>query len=246
MAPNSVAFGWKPDLPDIRDHYYVAQLKGELPLSVDMRKDCPPVYDQGKLGSCTANAIAAALDFERHKQAEAFITPSRLFIYYNERLDDNTVESDSGASIRESVKTVHKKGACTEQEWPYHIDMFAVEPPPFAYEQAVQYEALKYLRIPQTELAMKSCLAEGYPFVCGITVYDSFMSKNPIKTLPDILDNIAGGHAVMIVGFTTDGYWIMRNSWGVKWGEFGYCYLPKDYLLNPDLSDDRWSLRLVK
>ena len=53
-------YGWHPDLPDARDHFYSAPLAKALPSAVDLRPNCPPVYDQGQRGSCTANAIAAA------------------------------------------------------------------------------------------------------------------------------------------------------------------------------------------
>ena len=54
-------YGWKPSLPDLRDHIADAS---ELPVldEVDPRKDLPPVFDQGQLGSCTANAVAAAVE----------------------------------------------------------------------------------------------------------------------------------------------------------------------------------------
>lgn len=239
-------FGWKRDLPDHRDIYFEPPELGVLPESVDLRAGCPPVYNQGNLGSCTANAVAGHLDFNRKKQGEEFMTPSRLFIYYNERADDGDVESDGGSSIRESVKTVTKKGACPETEWPYIVDDFDLEPLPHCYEDAVKFEALKYVRLPQSEIAFKSCLAQGFPFVVGISVYESFMDKKPVKTLPKRSESIMGGHAVMIVGYTKEGHWIMRNSWGEEWGDKGYCYLPKEYLLNPGLSDDSWSIRLVK
>lgn len=240
------SFGWKRDLPDHRDIYYEPGLTGVLPKIADLRTHCPPVYDQGKLGSCTANAIAGHLDFLRHKQGEPLIFPSRLFIYYNERLMEGTVESDAGASIRDSVKEVVKYGACPERQWPYEIDLFAVEPQEFCYEQAIKYEALQYLRLKQDEYAFKHCLADGYPFVVGISVYDSFMSaSNGQIPMPDTSEQLLGGHAVMVVGYEADK-WIVRNSWGKSWGDHGYFYLPKAYLLSPDLSDDSWTLRKVK
>lgn len=243
---SDLRFGWKRDLPDFRDVYFEVPEKGFFPKSVDLRSGCPPIYDQGNLGSCTANAVAAHLDFNRKKQGEPFMTPSRLFIYYNERADDGDVESDSGSSIRESVKTVAQKGACPESEWPYIIDNFDIEPLPRCYEDAVKFEALKYIRLPQSELAFRCCLAQGFPFVVGITVYQSFMDKKPVKSLPSTSDSVLGGHAVLIVGYRADGTWIMRNSWGLNWGDKGYCYLPKEYLLNPGLSDDSWTIRKVK
>lgn len=237
-------FGWKRDLPDHRDLVLPTSEMGNLPVSVDLRPQCPPIYDQGQLGSCTANAISAHLDFNRKKQGEEFIFPSRLFIYYNERLADGDISSDGGSSIRESAKTVAKQGACPESEWAYNIKEFAVKPARACYTDAVKYEALKYFRLPQTEVAMKSCLAQGYPFVCGVSVYQSFQDSSGDVPLPGN-ESLLGGHAILIVGYHKDK-WVFRNSWGEGWGTAGYGTLPKDYLLHPDLSDDRWSLRQVK
>src|SRR5438477_4180327 len=106
-------FGWVPDLPDNRDHLYVAPMAklGPLPAKVDLRKHCPPVYNQGHIGSCTANAIAAALEFDRKKQKLTDYVPSRLFIYYNERAMEHSIGTDAGAMIRDGIKSVGKRGA---------------------------------------------------------------------------------------------------------------------------------------
>src|SRR5437870_7998594 len=116
-----LGFGWVPDLPDNRDHLYAAPMAklGPLPRKVDLRKHCPPVYNQGQIGSCTANAIAAAIEFDRKKQKLADFVPSRLFIYYNERSMEHSVPIDNGAQIRDGIKSVGKQGACPEREWSY-------------------------------------------------------------------------------------------------------------------------------
>ena len=115
-------FGWVPDLPDQRDHTYAAPQKviGKLPTKVDLRKKCPPVYNQGRIGSCTANAIGAAMQFVRkvEKRKPDFL-PSRLFIYWNERSMEHTVPVDNGAQIRDGIKVVAKLGVCPETAWPY-------------------------------------------------------------------------------------------------------------------------------
>ena len=54
-------YGWMPDVPDQRDLVFAAARAARVPPAVDLRPGCPPVYDQGQLGSCTANAIAAAI-----------------------------------------------------------------------------------------------------------------------------------------------------------------------------------------
>ena len=247
-------YGWIPDLPDHRDHLFAAPpaLMRSLPRAVDLRGGCPAVYDQGELGSCTANAIAGAIQFEQLKQKlpQAF-TPARLFIYYNERAIEGTIDSDSGAQIRDGIKSVAAQGAPPEADWPYDIEQFAVQPPPRAYADAAQHKVLRYQRIVQTANQLKSCLAAGYPFVFGFTVYESFESPDVAATgivpLPGPDESVLGGHAVVAVGYDdAAGRWIVRNSWGSGWGQAGYFTMPYAYLVDPDLASDFWTLRLVE
>src|SRR4029077_20855181 len=146
-------YGWSPDLPDQRDKMYSAPLRalGVLPPSVDLRTSCPPVVDQGELGSCTANAIAGALEFDQMKEKLADVfPPSRLFIYYNERVIEHTVNEDSGAMIRDGIKSVSKEGAPHETLWPYDISKFRIKPSAAAYKDAAKHRAILYQRVPQT------------------------------------------------------------------------------------------------
>ena len=125
-------FGWTPDLPDARDYMYSAPeaVLTKLPTKVDLRgTKMPKVYDQGELGSCTANAIGAAFEFGQIKQGQKDFMPSRLFIYYNERAMEGTIDTDSGAMIRDGMKSVAKLGVCTEDTWPYDIPRFTEKPP---------------------------------------------------------------------------------------------------------------------
>src|SRR6476659_5566927 len=150
MAEMNRGMGWVPDLPDGRDLLYAAPLKplAKLPEKVDLRKQCPKVYDQGELGSCTANAIAAALEFDQMKQRlKNVFTPSRLFIYYNERAMEGTVDSDSGAMIRDGIKSVNTQGAPPDSLWPYDIANFAEQPPAQAYQVAGQNTAISYMSL---------------------------------------------------------------------------------------------------
>src|SRR5665648_1279940 len=138
-------YGWRPDLQDQRDFQYKVTAPAVLPAKVDLRAQCPPVYDQGQLGSCTANAIAGALQFDEAKQGEADTTLlSRLFIYYNERVMEGTVGTDSGAMIRDGIKTVNAVGACPESEWPYDIARFPEKPSDACYADAATHRALQY------------------------------------------------------------------------------------------------------
>jgi C1A family cysteine protease len=247
-------YGWIPDLPDQRDHIFAAPptVVAALPPSVDLRVQCPrQIYDQGQLGSCTANAIAAALEFDLLKQGLTDFMPSRLFIYYNERVIEGTVKSDSGAMIRDGIKTVAKQGVCTEELWKYDIAEFAVKPPARCYQAAVKNRVLSYQRVPQSLTSIKGCLAHGYPVVFGFQVYESFESQHVAKTgvvpLPATTEELLGGHAVLAVGYDdASARFLVRNSWGPEWGQGGYFTMPYPYLTERNLSSDFWAVMQVE
>lgn len=253
MAYTVKRFGWLRDIPDQRDHLYAAPVAAlvALPPSIDMRNQCPSVYDQGQLGSCTANGIGGAIQFDRMKQKlTPDFVPSRLFIYYNERVIEHTVNSDSGAMIRDGIKSVSKQGVCPETDWPYDIAQVAKKPPTNCYKEAVQYKAVQYQRLLQNVNQLKGCLASGYPFVFGFTVYDSFESQQVAQTgivpMPGSAEQVLGGHCVAAVGYDdSQQRFFIRNSWGTGWGMQGYCTMPYAYLTDANLSSDFWTIRLV-
>ena len=252
-SKNKRGYGWQPDVPDHRDHLYAAPIVhlAKLPSKADLREHCPPVYDQGQLGSCTANAIGAAIQFERRKQKlKPDFTPSRLFIYYNERVMEHSVASDSGAQIRDGIKSVAKQGDCPEKEWQYTIEKFTDKPSKKCYQDAVKYKAVQYQRVLQVLNQMKGCLASGYPFVFGFTVYSEFegdaVAKSGVLDMPTPKEKSMGGHAVMAVGYDDKTQrFIVRNSWGDKWGQKGYFTMPYSYLTDSNLADDLWTIRVV-
>jgi C1A family cysteine protease len=267
IKPRTIAYyGWTPDLPDNRDHQFAAPLLklGPLPAKVDLRSQCPKVYDQGQIGSCTANAIAAAIEFDLLKQKLPDFTPSRLFIYYNERSMEQTVATDSGAQIRDGVKSVNKLGVCPETEWTYvptpanpNTNLWppgakpAEKPTPPCYAAALKHKALSYERLTRDLAQFKGCLAAGYPFVLGFTVYSAFESAQVAKTgilnLPASSEQVEGGHAVLAVGYDDAVQrFIIRNSWGASWGIKGYFTMPYAYLLSEKLASDFWTIRVVE
>ncbi|HEY7352808.1 MAG TPA: C1 family peptidase [Terriglobales bacterium] len=248
-------YGWVPDIPDPRDLLFAAPatVLQNLPSSVDLRPGCPAVYDQGELGSCTANAIGGAFEFEQKKLHLIDWVPSRLFIYYNERYMEGTVDQDSGARIRDGIKSVVKLGAPPETDWPYNTDMPVVirKPSAPAYRDALKSKVSSYHRVLQNLSQMKGCLADGYPFVFGFTVYESFESDEVAKTgivpMPNPnAEQQLGGHAVLAVGYDdAQQRFIVRNSWGAGWGISGYCTMPYAYLNDRQYADDFWTIRGV-
>jgi C1A family cysteine protease len=235
-----------PDLPDFRDFAYEKTAKTTLPTQVDLRSQMPPVYDQGQIGSCTANAWAGAVEYLWIKKKQEF-TPSRLFIYYNERLIEGDVKTDGGAQIRDGGKTLATQGVCYESSWPYTKN-FATKPSTKCYTAALGHKAQQYSRVNQDSTSIKTALSNGDPVVIGISVYESFESDSAAQTgiipMPQKSEQLLGGHALLVVGYDDTKQWfIVRNSWGASWGSAGYCFLPYAYLTNSNLASDFWVLQ---
>lgn len=239
-------YGWKPDLPDHRDHRCtIGNKPGKiLPTGVDLRPKMPPVFDQGDLGSCTGNAIAGALGYLHGKHSTPF---SRLFIYYNERVIEHDVASDNGAQVRNGIKVLVHQGVCKETAWPYIPHRFAVKPDGPAYDLAARNKITSYQRVVSLH-GVKACLAAGTPIVFGFSVPESFESDGVAKTgvlsMPLKNERIIGGHAVLAVGYNDSArQLIVRNSWGKRWGQGGYFFMPYGYVISANLTDDFWVIR---
>jgi C1A family cysteine protease len=218
-----------------------------IPNSIDLRNasNMPPVYDQGNIGSCTAQVLCAAFTFEHPE-----FSGSRLFLYYNERVLDNNVSVDSGATLTDGIRSLQMHGLCPESEWPYIEEEFATKPPDSCYVSALENKAIKVYNVPKNLNAMQATLASGIPFVAGIRIFSSFESKIVSETgrvsMPKPKDRFLGGHAILVCGYNNaKKHWIVRNSWGESWGDKGYFYLPYKYLLRPRLSADFWAIEDV-
>lgn len=242
-------YGWKRDSLDHRDLIFKpAVSKKKLPDSVDLRPQMPPVYDQLSLGSCTSQAIGAAIQFDDMKQGLPDTSPrSRLFIYYGERTIEGSVNQDAGAQIRDGIKVIASIGAPPETDWPYVISNFKVKPPAAAYTDASQHRAVKYHSVEQDASHIMSALAQGFPVIFGFNVFAEFESAAVAKSgtvpMPAANERPLGGHAVLIVGYdTAKGVFIVRNSWGEGFGIAGYFTLPIEYVISPSLCSDFWTI----
>ena len=249
--PTNVAiprYHWRPDPPDSRDYLYAAP-QIALPGQVDLRPACSPIEDQGQLGSCTGQAIAGLIEYLDRK-ANKNLDVSRLFIYYQERLLEGTVNYDSGAYIRDGIKAVNQFGAPLESLWPYVTGRFATRPSAAAYADALKRKAGTYQRITDFT-GVKTALAQGYPVVMGFSVYASFQTTTVARTgqmpYPNVnTEKLLGGHAVALVGYKdSTNQFIARNSWGTGWGDRGYFYMPYDVVKNTSMSSDFWIITSV-
>ena len=176
--------------------------------------------------------------------------PSRLFIYFNERVLAQAVDQDVPVSLRYGYRTIAKLGACPESVWPYDPRRFRRRPTPACYRAAMRHVAIEYFRIRRAVSHLCACLADHVPFVFALGVHKS-MTRRPITrtgvvTMPKRGDALLGGHAVLAVGYRhATRQFIFRNSWGPAWGDRGYGYLPYEFVASSALTWDFWTMRRV-
>lgn len=231
------------DKEDKRDYIFTA-VAPKASSTVDMRKWAGIIEDQGALGSCTAQAISSAVEIILTQQ-KRMTEISRLFIYYNTRLLEGTVNYDSGAYLRDGIKSCYTWGAAKESVWPYNTRQYTVRPPLNAYNDAVKYKLTQYQRVLDFN-GVKNALALNYPVVAGFLVYSSFLgsgvASNGMMPVPNPKrEQLLGGHAIVIVGYNdARKVFICKNSWGPKWGDKGYFYMPYAVMQNPQMVSDMW------
>jgi len=241
------SYGWRRSTRETPHPRYALpdhHAAGHLPGSVDLTPECPPVYDQGALGSCTGNALAGLFQFLLIKLGRPSFVPSRLMIYWGERAIEGTKDQDAGANGDDGITFLQTKGVCPESTWPYDPSKFAVMPPPIAWAQASRHKLADPITIDNTNInEIKSCLASGYPIAFGFTAYPDLESDKVASTgylpMPTPGEQPIGGHEVLLVGYDdATQLFKVRNSWGPGWGVNGYFYMPYAYMTNLDLASD--------
>lgn len=248
-------YGYKTGLPDHRDHRFAfSGSPNTLPPEFSLAEFDNTVFDQGQLGSCTANAISGALKTWMVKNDYKWpYLPSRLDIYYQERAIEGTIDQDAGAIIRDGFKVINEQGVCPEDEnsewnWPYDISKYTVKPSTKALADCALHKCLDYAQVSQDQNSIKAAIAAGFPLVIGIAVFESIESPECAKTgnvpMPGMFDAPIGGHALRVSSYNADGI-SGPNSWGKAWGDKGYYHLPWAYVLDPNLCSDIWKVGLI-
>ncbi len=279
--------GWLPDYPDFRDYTFKIKESLEnkkkeeienllsptglvradittMPFSVDLRKWCSKIENQGQIGSCTANAGAGVVEYFENRAFGKYLDASRLFLYKVTR-NFAKISGDSGAFLRNTMGALVLFGVPPEEYWPYtdKTPDFDREPTAFCYSFASNYKGIRYFRHDDPSLtkeqvleSVKMSLAAGIPSMFGFTVFSSINQAGTTGRIPFPCtnDRILGGHAVIAVGYndsmiiknstcgtSTQGALLIRNSWGETWGDKGYGWLPYDYIRN-EIALDFWSL----
>lgn len=238
--------------PDRRDHRIaLLNTNSKLPSGVNLKSNLPFVFDQGQIGSCTANSAGSMYSWVVNKNKGGVFVPSRMFLYYNTRVLHGTVSYDSGASLRNTMKALKNNGVCREATWPYLYDKLFTRPTENCYDEGSLRQAISYASVPININTMKT-VVQARPFVLGIFVYSSFYNPSVAKTgivpVPDIRnEKLLGGHAILVMGYDDRRKsFLCRNSWGTSWGINGDFYLPYAYATNPKIAFDAWVLYSVE
>lgn len=250
-------FGWLPELADPRDYdidLHPTMASGlrpafppSLPDHVDLTKHCSPIEDQGRLGSCTAQAVIGCAEYYQRQRSGRHTDASRLFLYWTSRHLHGWT-GDTGCYVRSAMKAMSVFGAPPERYWPYNPAELDTEPGPFSFAYAQRFRVTAYYRLdrvsrtrPQLLDTIRRVISYGIPVVFGFVVF-SYGSSDGTFPMPEPGDRALGGHAVVAVGYDDAiGALRVRNSWGTRWGEDGYGWLPYGYVLE-GLSSDFWAI----
>lgn len=244
-------YGWRrPQTPHRGTHLTLSadDLDG-LPLAVDLREGMPAVYDQGALGSCTAQAVAGAIEYLGRREGLDLDTPSRLALYFDGRAARGHVLEDDGAVLIDVVSAAAFNGFASESAWPYDVTRYAA-PPPAHYRDVARRTRLVNVEALAHDLGtLLSTLAAGYPVAFGATVFRSFeaVGADGVVPLPDGAEPELGGHAMLVVGYDRPaGHFLVRNSWGEGFGLGGHAWIPFAYLIDAILCGELFALRAVR
>ena len=249
----------------------------QLKMKVDLRTHInSPIIQQGLLNSCSACALAIAVEAKFKRENKDFINDgvqttnaSQMFIYYNERVIEGKVDINAPVFIRNGIKSLFNKGICSDQLWPYPKDalpeyviaamntgtsnevqqavgkaikqhqneiqiVISERPSPSAIAQAKKHRISRYasLSIENGLDELKHALSKGLPFIFGMMVPVGFFitPETGLMTMPTSETKRLGGHAMIAVGFDEEHqHFIVRNSYGVDFGDSGYCYIPYEF-----------------
>jgi C1A family cysteine protease len=269
MAQPQRCLNWRPSLGNhhvLKFAHIEKELSTAYPQIVDLGPKQSPVWDQGNSGSCSGYSSKSAIEYLELREIAAkapvgvsnpfvwatgkFTPVSADFIYWGEREIEGTTDTDAGATtLLDACTVLHTKGAAREAAWPSIPGNLFKCPTSAAYADAAKHKLPRYYGVMQVLTEMQRCLANGFPFLAGIAVYDSFMTDAVAATgivpYPQATEQMLGGHAILIVGYNIiTRRFKFKGSWGPSWGQSGYGELEFPYVLNPNLAGDFYTLRL--
>jgi C1A family cysteine protease len=261
------ALGWQRDIPDHRDYSVTdGRVKELLALArapdvasapakvIDLREFSPPLRDQRALPTSPSHACTALVEYFERRASGRYLRLSPMFLYKTTRrlLLRN---GETGVDLRSTLKAIVRFGLPPEAYAPYDVTTCDEEPGPFQFSSVMDFHSLHYVRLDappgmgdEVLRNVKAFLTAGFACVCGFPVPTS-MSDDGDVPFPRAVDSFRGGQAVLVIGFDDrrriggipKGALIIGNSWGSRWGEDGYGWLPYEYVQR-QLAVDFWTI----
>jgi C1A family cysteine protease len=246
ISPAGRRYGYKRNPADHRDFGLTSAplVQAAPPPAASLKEWLGAVKNQGDEGSCTAHAGTENLEFLYRKYKGQTPVFSPAFLYYQERLLDGSIQfDDDGSTGRSSCKAMNQFGVCLESQLPYIPGKYSIPPTPEQYQDAIanKYGAYHFL---STVADMKACIASGYCFMIGFTVYDSFEAIGADGMMPapnKSTEQVLGGHEVLVYGYDDakgPGAFSVLNSWGTSFGDSGTFYMPYAVAADKDVLMD--------
>jgi hypothetical protein len=233
---------------------------GTVQDEMDLSPFFRPVSNQMQLPSCTANSTAdvwEALSVMRKVdggmplQAAVDSTPdlSRMFLWWcgrNEMSPNRALDAAAGCHQRLIMDVLARHGVPEESLWPYDCDAVGpngelrpvVRPSIKAFRAAIVNASAAFYCIADTgedrHNLLLQALGARHPPVFGTALVSSFLSyRSGVIPAPNLTNSFIGRHSMALVGWSAArNAYKVRNSWSEGWGEGGYCWMSKDYLLS--------------
>ena len=211
-----------------------AERVATLAASADLRKYDPPIFDQGQLGSCVANASCGAFQWlQNYLEPSVTFTGSRLALYKWARDHDGS-SGDVGTTDDTAIWVMTNTGMAHESLWPYDIGQFDVEPPSNVVTDAGKAKSTSTASVSADTNDIKTAVSTPLPVVFSFEVYSNYDSVGSDGLIPMPGGSDVGGHDNVVVGYSdtvsnvdgSKGAFLVRNSWGTSWGMAGYGWMP--------------------
>lgn len=205
--------------------------------TVDLRKYCSPVGDQGQTGRCKAYSLTHAWELLlwTQKQQEATLSCSYTMMQ-NQKVDGTFTDFEAAYRAEDGTQmgpehaaALARTGICSESLWPNDRPRPATAQKDLDADAAKNRIAVKALPIALDDV--KKVLSQGYPVSFAMATGMAFQSigRDGVYHIVEEPEGMHGGHAMLIVGYYSN-FFIVKNSWGADWGDQGYCYIPKKVL----------------
>lgn len=212
-----------------------------LPAEVDLRAAWWEVGHQGETGSCVGWAVADGVLRYMMVKAKRIRRTERLSVRHIWMASKETDEfrsrpesfiEESGTSLKTAADIARKYGVALEKDLPFEIRraMFRGSLDDF-YASCATRKIASYFNARKNLDEWRKALAAGTPILTGLTVDGNFEDLGPRGVLDAVRGTgEEGGHAICVVGYRSDGRFIIRNSWGTGWGDGGHAYVSAAYI----------------